>query len=53
MDLYGHEPSHKKNVFNPDNLVKSNFFLEKLKNRIYVLNTETKLDIKNLLNESK
>lgn len=48
-----YEPTHKKNVFNPDLKNNDSIFLNKLRKRIYNLNCDTKLEIKNLLNPSK
>ena len=47
-----YEPTHKKNVFNPDLRINESIFLCNLKKRIYVLNTDIILEIKKLLNSS-
>jgi hypothetical protein len=47
-----YEPTHKKNVFNPDMRSNENIFLTKLKKRISYLNKDTTLEIKNLLKSS-
>lgn len=47
-----YEPTHKKNVFNPDLKNSDSIFLNKLRSRIYNLNSDTKLEIKKLLNSS-
>lgn len=46
-----YEPTYKKNVFNPD-MRNTSTFLNNLKKRIYSLNKDTTLEIKNLLNPS-
>jgi len=48
-----YEPTHKKNVFNPDVRNYDSMFLNKLRNRIHSFNSDTKFDIKKLLNSSK
>lgn len=53
MTCIEYEPTCKINVFNPHPLERDCVFIAKLKNRIQELNTESKLDIKNLLKSSK
>jgi hypothetical protein len=52
MFLAEYEPTHKMNVFDPDPK-NDNLFIQKLKKRIYLLNNDTKFEIKKLLNSSK
>jgi hypothetical protein len=49
MPFQGYEPTHKKNVFNPDLGINNNNFISTLKKRIHTLNKETNFEIKNLL----
>ena len=53
MFLAEYEPTHKINVFNPDPKMNDNTFIKKLKSRVYMLNNDTKFEIKKLLNSSK
>lgn len=53
MPSIEYEPTCKINVFNPHPFERDCVFIAKLKNRIQLLNNETKLDIKNLLKSSK
>lgn len=53
MPSIEYEPTCKINVFNPHPCDKECVFIEKLKNRIQLLNNDTKFEIKNLLKSSK
>lgn len=48
-----YEPTHKKNVFNPQGTSNDCVFITKLRARIQLLNKEEIFDIKNLLNSGK
>lgn len=48
-----YEPTHKMNVFNPDMKTNDSIFIKNLKKRLSHFNSETKFEIKNLLNSSR
>jgi len=50
---FEYEPTCKKNVFNPKGSNNECLFITKLKARIQLLNNETTLDIKKVLNSGK
>lgn len=52
MPFIEYEPTCKINVYNPYPNEANCAFITKLRSRIQSLNSETKLDIKNLLNSS-